>query len=125
MSAALLVLSFCSTKLLGLDRTVRLATALGRRCRPLWRAFGIRPAPQIADRVQRGLRFLPFPIECLDQAIVTWYLLNLRGHAANLRVGMKLSPVSGHAWVVNGGQTFVATPGLEDFTVVAEYPAWR
>lgn len=121
MNAVLLVLSFLGTKFFGLDRTVRLVSGLGRRCRPLFRA---KPAADIAAGVQRGLRFLPFPIECLDQAIVTWYLLNLRGHTAALRVGMKLSPVSGHAWVVNGPQVFVTTPGLEDFTVVAEYPGW-
>lgn len=124
MNAVLLVLSFCSTKLLGLDRSVRIASRVGRCCRPLWKASRLRPAQDIADGVQRGLRYLPFPVECLDQAIVTWFLLNLWRYPAVLRVGMKLSPVSGHAWVLCDAQCFVTTPGLEDFTVVAEYSAW-
>jgi hypothetical protein len=37
---------------------------------------------------------------------------------------MRLSPVSGHAWVMCNEQTFVRTPGMEDFTVVASYPPW-
>ena len=79
---------------------------------------------QTVQRIERGLRWLPLPVECLDQAIVTWYALNLKGHAATMKVGMKLSPVSGHAWVACDGDTFVCVPGLEDFTVVAEFPPW-
>ena len=70
------------------------------------------------------MQLLPLRIECLDQAIATWYVLNRHGHPAFLRIGMRLSPVAGHAWVMGNEQTFVRIPGMEDFTVVASYPPW-
>ena len=115
MSAALLTLSFLGTKTLGIDRTVRAFAALGRH----------RSCAQVEQRIERGLRWLPLPVECLDQAIVTWYALNLKGHPATMKVGMKLTPVSGHAWVACRADTFVRVPGLEDFTVVAEFAPWQ
>lgn len=121
MSAPLLCLSWLSTKTLGLDRTVRLFERLGKSRR---RDAADGPTQRQADRVTRGMQFLPLRIECLDQAIVTWYLLNRHGHAAALRIGMRLTPVSGHAWVVCDQDVFVHTPGLEDFTVVATYAPW-
>lgn len=124
MSAALLTLSFVGTKTLGIDRTARAFAFLGRLRRRARLHGRARSTAQVAQRIERGLRWLPLPVECLDQAIVTWYALNLKGHAATMKVGMKLSPVSGHAWVACNGDTFVRAPGLEDFTVVAEFPPW-
>ncbi len=124
MSALLLGLSFASTKLLGPDRTARAFEALGRARVRVGLRGRRRDSQEVARRVQRGLDFLPLPAECLDQAMVTWYLLNTKGHPATLRIGMKLSPLSGHAWVVCGEETFVTVPGLEDFAVVAEFPPW-
>jgi hypothetical protein len=127
MSALLLTLSFISTKLFGLDRTATAITYIVRLRQRInkGRALGDstqRPT-EIAEIVNRGLKFLPFPVECLDQALVTWYALNVAGHEATLKIGMKLSPVSGHAWVLCGDERFVLVPGIEDFTVVAEYAA--
>ncbi len=79
---------------------------------------------ELADRAVRGMQILPLRVECLDQAIATWFALNRHGHPAFLRIGMRLSPLSGHAWVTCNEQTFVKTPGLEDFTVVASYAPW-
>jgi hypothetical protein len=130
MNAILLSLSFAGTKLLGPDRTARAFEVAGKvRKRlpiPLLSALRgrQRSRSEIAARVQRGLDLLPLPVECLDQAMVTWYQLNLRGHPATLKIGMKLSPLTGHAWVVSGDETFVVTPGLEDYAVVAEFDAW-
>jgi hypothetical protein len=123
MNALLLTLSFISTKFFGLDKTASAVTYLARLRKKF--SFGtVNKTPsEIADKVNRGLRFLPFPVECLDQALVTWYALNVAGHGATLKIGMKLSPVSGHAWVLCGDERFVLVPGLEDFTVVAEYSA--
>lgn len=121
MSAPLLCLSYLSTKMLGLDRTVSLFERMGKMRR---RATDDGPAQRHADRVTRGMQLLPLRIECLDQAIVTWYLLNRHGHPASLNIGMRLTPVSGHAWVVCDRDVFVHTPGLEDFTVVATYAPW-
>jgi Transglutaminase-like superfamily len=123
MSAFLLTLSFISTKLFGLDKTATAITFLAR-LRKRWNSnVSSRSPTEIAERVNRGLKFLPFPVECLDQALVTWYALNVAGHDATLKIGMRLSPVSGHAWVLCGSERFVLVPGLEDFTVVAEYAA--
>jgi Transglutaminase-like superfamily len=124
MNASLLILSFLGTKLFGLDRTARAFTHIGRLRRRLPGIRRFHQAGEVARQVTGGLRFIPLPIECLDQALVTWYALNVHGHGARLRIGMKLSPVAGHAWVVCGDESFVQIPGLEDFTVVAEYSAW-
>ena len=122
MSVVLLSLSHLSTRTLGLDRTVRMFHWLGRKT-----AAGRRqaaPTGQVAARALRGLDSLPMPIECLDQAIAVWFALNRHGHSASLKIGMRLSPLSGHAWVTCGEEVFVDTPGLEDFAVVAAYPPW-
>lgn len=121
MSTLVLCLSHFSTKLFGIDRTVAFFRWLGR-------SFGLgrpgRSAEELAERAVSGMQLLPLRVECLDQAIVTWYALNRHGHPACLRIGMRLTPLSGHAWVTCREQTFVKTPGMEDFTVVASYPPW-
>jgi hypothetical protein len=124
MSALLLALSFAGTKLLGPERTARAFSTVGRLRRRLKLRTQSRVPSEIDERVQRALRFLPLPVECLDQAMVTWYQLNVDGHPATLKIGMKLAPLAGHAWVVSRGETFVLVPGIEDFSVVAEFPPW-
>ena len=121
MSTFVLCLSHFSTKLFGLDRTVVFFRWLGRRGGPARSALS---AEQLADRALSGMQMLPLRVECLDQAIATWYALNRHGHPAALQIGMRLSPLSGHAWVTCNGESFVKTPGMEDFTVVASYPPW-
>lgn len=121
MSTFVLCVSHFSTKLFGLDRTVGFFRALGR-------TFGLSrsalTAEQLAERALAGMQILPLRLECLDQAIATWYALNRYGHPAFLRIGMRLTPVSGHAWVTCNEQTFITIPGMEDLTVVASYPPW-
>ena len=122
MSASILCLSHFSTKLFGIDRTINFFRWLGRA-----RGAGHAPdatAEDLAGRAIRGMQLLPLRIECLDQAVATWYVLNRHGHPASIRIGMRLSPLSGHAWVICNEQTFIWTPGMEDFTVVASYPPW-
>jgi len=121
MSTLVLCLSHFSTKLFGLDRTVVFFRWLGRRG---GRARSELSAEQLAERALSGMQMLPLRVECLDQAIATWYALNRHGHPAALQIGMRLSPLSGHAWVTCNDATFVKTPGMEDFTVVASYPPW-
>lgn len=122
MSVPVLLLSHVSTKLLGLDRTVAMFRWLGRI--PSLSRTG-QTATDLADRAVRGMQLLPLKVECLDQAISTWFALNRHGHPAFLRIGMRLTPVSGHAWVTCREQTFVTIPGMEDLTVVASYPPWE
>lgn len=121
MSAFVLCVSHFSTRFFGLDRTVgffrKLGGALGSGRSSL-------TAEQLAERALRGMHLLPLRLECLDQAIVTWYTLNRHGHPAVLQIGMRLTPVSGHAWVTCNEHTFVSVPGMEDLTVVASYPPW-
>jgi len=121
MSAPILCLSHFSTKLFGIDRTVTLFRWLGRIRGP---GPSNANAQHLADRAIRGMQLLPLRIECLDQAVATWYVLNRHGHPAFLAIGMRLSPLAGHAWVICNEQSFVRTPGMEDFTVVASYPPW-
>jgi hypothetical protein len=123
MSAVVLSLTHLSTRLLGIDRTVRLFHWLGNKTRG-GRGGDTMPARLVAERALRGLNALPMRIECLDQAICVWFALNRHGHSASLKIGMRLSPLSGHAWVTCGDEVFVVTPGLEDFSVVAAYEPW-
>ncbi|HWL04894.1 MAG TPA: lasso peptide biosynthesis B2 protein [Xanthobacteraceae bacterium] len=122
MSVLVLSLSHLSTKALGIDRTVRLFQWLGERTRK--RRLAMEPGKRVAERALRGLNALPMRIECLDQAVAVWFALNRHGHPASLKIGMRLSPLSGHAWVTCGDDTFIQTPGLEDFSVVAAYEPW-
>lgn len=120
MTSHLLLLSLASTKLLGPERTCDLFRKVGRVRRVLHLGGRRASHEDVRRRVSRGLAVLPLPIECLDQAVVTWYLLNVKGHAATLKVGMKLSPLLGHAWVESGEDVFGAIPGMEDMAVVSE-----
>lgn len=121
MSAMVLSLSHLSTKLFGIDRTVRMFHWVGEKTKATPRDIN---AHAIAGRALRGLDMLPMRIECLDQAIAVWFSLNRHGHPAALKIGMRLSPLSGHAWVTCGDEVFVTTPGMEDFTIVAAYDPW-
>ena len=121
MNSFVLYFSYFSTKLLGIDRTASFLTWLGRR---LPKAAGRRSADELADHAIRGIHLLPLRVECLDQAMATWFVLNRHGYPAALKIGMRLSPLSGHAWVTCNQKTFVKTPGMEDFTEVASYAPW-
>jgi hypothetical protein len=117
-------MSFLGTKLIGLESTSKFFTMLGevRRRNPFYR---MRTVEDISKRLQEGLHRLPIPVECLDQAMVYWHELNLNGYPATLKIGLKLSPMMGHAWVESEGRIFVPVPGIEDDGVVGECPPWR
>lgn len=121
MNTLVLYFSYFSTKIFGIDRTAKFLTWLGRR---FPKKTVARPINELADSAIRGIHLLPLRIECLDQAMATWFALNLHGYPAVLKIGMRLSPLSGHAWVTCNQETFVKTPGMEDFTEVASYAPW-
>ncbi|MFN3892637.1 MAG: lasso peptide biosynthesis B2 protein [Beijerinckiaceae bacterium] len=123
MSAIVLSFSHLSTRLMGIDRTVRMFQWIGDWSRIKRNARRASP-DEVARRALRGLNVLPMRVECLDQAVAVWFSLNRHGYPAFLKIGMRLSPLSGHAWVSCGDDTFVVTPGLEDFTVIAAYDPW-
>lgn len=121
MNTFVLYFSYFSTKILGIDRTARFLKWLG--CK-IPKSADTKSAEALADGAVRGMHLLPLRIECLDQAMATWFALNRHGYPAALKIGMRLSPLSGHAWVICNQDTFVKTPGMEDFTEVASYAPW-
>ncbi|MBK6694882.1 MAG: lasso peptide biosynthesis B2 protein [Myxococcales bacterium] len=124
MTAHLFLLSLAGTRWLGPERTAELLRRLGTARRRVGLAGRHNTKEAVRARVLQALRRVPLPIECLDQALVTWYLLNLKGHPATLKIGMRLSPVIGHAWVDADGTLFGEIPGLEDFAIVNELLPW-
>lgn len=123
MGMFLLSLSRLSTRWMGPDRSVRFF----KRCGQLVprRSAKKLSAAVVAQHALSGLGYVPMKIECLEQSLAVWYSLNRHGYPAELKIGMRLTPLSGHAWVVCEDTVFVHTSGLEDFTVVASYPAWN
>ena len=118
----LYTLSFVSTKFLGLERTTKYFRALGQFLR---RFNTFDETPDILEqRLASGLERVPLAAKCLDQAVVAWYVLNLHGHPAILKIGISLTPLESHAWVDLNHQIFVDTYNLTDLTVVAEYGPW-
>lgn len=116
--AAYFLLSFIGTKFWGLEGTVRLFSRLAKALPTPGKRLSIE---QVRARIHRGYSFLPLPIQCLDQAIVSWYLLHRNGHHARLKIGVSLAPLYSHAWVISGDQILGDIAGLADFHVVAEY----
>lgn len=116
------LVSFIGTKIFGLEGTILKFRSLGLFLR---RLFRFRSEPSIISRrLERGMHIVPLNIKCLDQAIVTWFILNLHGHPAILRIGMSITPLESHAWVVLGARIFVDAPIIPDLKVVAEYESW-
>lgn len=121
--AVLYTFSFLGSKYLGIDRTLHFFRTLGITLRKIFR-FETSPE-EVESQLQKGLRWVPFAAKCLDQAIVSWYALNLNGHRAVLRIGLSITPLESHAWVALGEKIFVDTYNIQDLKVVAEYPAWQ
>lgn len=122
--AFLTTVSFFSTKLVGLERTIVLFKRIG--------GFYLRVFPKrsrepeaLYESVKKGYSWLPFAVRCLDQAVVTWFVLNINGHPATLKIGVTLSPLASHAWVELEGKIFVDSYWIPDMEVLASYPAWR
>ncbi len=116
-------LAFLGTKLWGLESTVASFRGVGQRWPRLWKHKTL-PPEMIWERCQRSYRWLPFPIRCLDQAIVIWYALNRAGYEAEMKIGMTVTPMESHAWVVCGDKIYVDIQNLVDFHVLSTYPAW-
>lgn len=78
----------------------------------------------IERKLERALHKVPLAVKCLDQAIVTWFWLNVNGHKAILRIGVSVTPLESHAWVVLGNKVFVEATSIPDLSIVAEYESW-
>jgi asparagine synthase (glutamine-hydrolysing) len=119
---ALYAATFAGTRLLGVERTATHLRSLGKLPQLPWGAKS--SLPEIRAGLASGYRLIPLPIQCLEQSLVTWFVLNRLGHPATLKIGARLSPFGSHAWVDLHGDIWGDIPGREEFMVVAEYPAW-
>lgn len=115
--------AFVGVKFVGLEDTVKAFARIGALQSKLPRLR--RPSlDQLETRLQKGFSRVPFPLQCLEQALVTWYVLNLHDHPAELEIGLSLTPLASHAWVQVGPRVFGDVPGLRNMTVVSRYQAW-
>ena len=124
----LFAISFFGTKLVGLDRTLNAFQEIGMKIALVkkiipW-SMPTKSIDNLEKRIARSYRFIPLPIQCLDQAVVGWYLLNIHGYAANLKIGLSLTPLRSHAWVEVENWILGDTAGISDLKVVAEYLPW-
>lgn len=120
----LFVISYLGNRFGGLDRTIKGFERAGQ----LWRRLGLGGSlsPEtIRARINASYGVLPLAVRCLDQAVVTWHLLNLNGHAAELKIGVTLAPFLSHAWVDLGSERFVDFVHIEDMQIVASYGPWQ
>lgn len=119
----LYLMSFLSTKFLGLDRSIlffqKVGFFLNRFSTPH------RSIDSLSSDLSRWLHRVPFAVKCLDQAVVAWYALNRNSHPATLKIGISITPIESHAWVECGDHILVNTYNLADLSVVAEYPPWN
>lgn len=120
--SVLYFISFLLTKFVGIDRTLKLFQFLGTRLRKM--PHSPKSMDQIEQDLLRSLQVVPVAAKCLDQAVIAWTLLNFYGYPAIFRIGISLSPVESHAWVVVKERVFVDTYNLADLRVVAEYSYW-
>jgi hypothetical protein len=72
---------------------------------------------RIAWALAASRRYLPFPSNCLVQALVAHALLRRWGQPASVRLGVASAPrFQAHAWVESQGRVIVGAPGHERFT---------
>lgn len=120
--SALYLISFLFSKFLGLDKTVRFFRWGGTLLQPF--LSHTRSEDQIELELKKALEKVPLAAKCLDQAIVTWTVLNFHRYPAQLKIGLSITPLESHAWVMVRERIFVDSYNLADLTVVAEYGSW-
>ncbi len=123
MLSFLYFLSFLLTKGVGIDRTLRFFQVTGTWLARLPHSH--KTLDEIERNLLEALKRVPVAAKCLDQAVVAWTVLNFYRYPAIFRIGLSLSPVESHAWVVVNERVFVDTYNLSDLKVVAEYPSWE
>jgi hypothetical protein len=81
-------------------------------------------AGEVAQAVHRASRHVPWAAKCLVQAMAGKKMLERRGIASTLYLGLAKSPDQGlqaHAWLRCGSQIILGGGGLERFAVVAAF----
>jgi hypothetical protein len=83
---------------------------------------GANTARGAARLVNAAARFSPFPHSCLSRSIVLWRLLQRRGVAAEIRVGVRRDrgPMAAHAWVEVDGEPVNDAPDVAERHAVFE-----
>ena len=119
---AVYLVSFFGTKFVGLENTILALKKSGLFFRKM---FSFNDSPEnVSRKLGTTLNRVPLAIKCLDQAIASWFWLNINGHGAILRIGVNLTPLESHAWVALGDKIFVKAPNIPDLNIVAEYGPW-
>lgn len=116
--------SYLGTRFVGLERTVAGFQKAGRQLR----RFGLggkRSSDEVVKDLASSYDVLPLSIRCLDQAVVTWSLLNLHGHPARMKIGVMLAPFCSHAWVELDKEVFVDFLYRPDMQVISQFEAWN
>ena len=73
-------------------------------------------AQSVARMVTIAARHGPYHANCLKQSLVTWWLLQRRGIAAELNIGVnkQSGEFSAHAWVEYSGNTLIKADDTSD-----------
>jgi hypothetical protein len=99
-SAVALVAAKACLALMGFGRSLRLTNMLVRALGRVNRATAIdRRVSQYSVAVATASAFLPGRFRCLEQSIVLYALLRIRGIAADFRLGIQPFGRKAHAWV--------------------------
>jgi hypothetical protein len=98
----ILVLTLVSLSLpaIGLERVWRRAHGTRRRCAESPSADYVR---ELTRRVTLAASLCPCTTRCLEQSLVTLWLLRRAGADAHLRFGVLQYPFYAHAWVEHAG----------------------
>lgn len=118
------LISYFSTKIVGLDATIHWFKRMGLMLRRLTAPKTSEELDQLFNSIEMSYRLIPLAIRCLDQAIVTWFYFNLKGHPSSLKIGVNIRPFESHAWVESGTRKFVTIATLADLEVIADYEPW-
>lgn len=96
---------------LGFDRTFRWISRTGRRASRRRQEIGADEVDSIFQAVQRANRiYYRRRLDCLPKALAMYRFLRLHGIPAELCVGVKKYPFSGHAWVEFDGRILDEKP---------------
>jgi len=124
--ALLYTICFLLYRCSGLARAVAFLRWLGRgKERVAPKKVAALSHAELWQRLSQGYRWLPLPVQCLEQALIGWYYFNRYGRAAEMKIGLRLHPLYSHAWLECDGEVLGGIPGLELLEVMADYPPWQ
>ncbi len=123
--ATLYVICFLLNRTSGLARAVSFLRWLGRgKSGRAPRKIQELSNAELWRRLAQGYRWLPLPVQCLEQALIGWYFFNRYDRAATLKIGLRLHPLYSHAWLECDGEILGGIAGLDLMEVMADYEPW-